>query len=1739
MQMNKKINKVLAGILIFVMTFADMAFIGKSAFVYAADVVLEKQNSKTTNSNVEFDAYFLTENNDKSYSTVKDVNDENVSINIALNVKNAGYLKDAQIEFKDTEEKGLLNYKVKDNLEANDIIQSFEDNKLKLKLINNMTKEQIISIPIEYYQEEYTSLDKISKDTKLEFKAVYVDNKGKEININKEIVLNVGWKDDSSILVESTMEKYIPYNVEGKSGVILQTIVKVSSDKRNKILPVQETTIDIDAPKIDGVEIANVQVVAKSTMATDGKSNELVKFNTSNWNYDEKNKKINIKIQNDKKEDGTYYSAYGSDEFIVTYTYSQDAYNKIVDNQINLKSNITAKVTRYSAESKKEITKTLEAEYDLSKKMGDLVSYTVENNVSEITKGYIYANYNKEGNLYETEFNSKAIVNISYKDMVEEILLKDTNQYFENKEGSKFDSNDLYYKEISFNKENILQILGKDGNIQILDSTGNLLKEIKDFENILVDTNGNYIVKFDDKTKSISIKMSKPIAEGNINIGFKKAIEKVSYEKSISKDFTKIVSETELLSKYTYVDEYVNISKIETTTNLLETVSDAKLYISKNYLSTLVTNDNVELRVELNNNKVESDMYGNSTFEIQLPEYIENIEISEAKMVYGEGLEIETAELLKRDNHLVIRVTTKGKQKDIITNTNLTDGSNILTNGTNIVFNTKIDINMFTPSKEDEIKLYYTNDDYTNYKSEENGYGYYAEKIEYNAPTGLVAINGTKNYNEKNNTIYSINSGKVEDIIEILTDAKLATMEILLMNNNNNKVTDLNILGRFPFKGNKSVVSNEDLKTTVDTAIKTAIIPSANNNINAVATIYYSSNENASKDLTNVNNGWTTDLGSLQNPKSYLIVLNKDYEMQPSEVLKFEYQYEIPAGLEHNNNISANYAVYYTNNTDVATLSEVQESEVIGVTTGEGPVLKLELQSNADSQIVKECQEIIYTAKVTNAGDLPAKNVVVSIDTPDYTKLKSYSVEDSNVVPQYVDNKISFAMNEISAGTSKEMKIYVDVDKVPSIEEYYSNDERFSMTDDGKYCLIIEKENPDDPENPTYEEQIIENLDDIKISAVANLTAEDLAKTISSPAVTSTVKEAEFSITESTEDSSLIIKENKEIEYDIIVNNLTTETKNDVIVKAAVPEGVTFKDAYIVDEENSQTAPQYNESTREVVWNLGNLNGKESKQLKLRVITDKLREGITKTTLYSNSVVYANGTESYKSNTVETNIGRASLVVGQTTDKENTYIKEGDTVKYLFTIKNEGTVDADNVSFTDTIPDGLKVNSIEYTVNGSTSTRTISGTNSATFKTSIAPGETVNATVTVVAANLNGAAEKSVTNYATIDFDEESKKTNSITHIIEANNNNSNTNDPEKSQQSNNKNNNSNNNSNTNNSSQTSKTFKISGTAWIDENENGMRDSNESKISGIAVKLINSNTNSIEKETITNGSGDYTFSGLNKGNYFIVFEYDTLKYGLTEYKKENIATNVNSDVIATKIEQDGKIKNAAVTDTITLDTVSISNIDIGFVNAKKFDLSLNKTISKITTQTQEGTTSTTFDNVKLAKPEISAKYMSGSTVLVEYTISITNNGDIEGTASKIVDYIPEGMKFNSSLNPNWYSGSDGNIYTSELENITINPGETAEVKVVLTKTITDEYVGLINNQAEIYEDYNIYGISDKNSTPGNKAQGEDDMNYADVIISVRTGESLIYVSVIIISLIILGTGIFLIRTQVTKKRKEV
>ena len=74
--------------------------------------------------------------------------------------------------------------------------------------------------------------------------------------------------------------------------------------------------------------------------------------------------------------------------------------------------------------------------------------------------------------------------------------------------------------------------------------------------------------------------------------------------------------------------------------------------------------------------------------------------------------------------------------------------------------------------------------------------------------------------------------------------------------------------------------------------------------------------------------------------------------------------------------------------------------------------------------------------------------------------------------------------------------------------------------------------------------------------------------------------------------------------------------------------------------------------------------------------------------------------------------------------------------------------------------------------------------------------------------------------------------------------------------------------------------------------------------------------------------------------------------------------------------------------------------------------------------------------------------------------------------------------------------------------------------------------GLVNNTAEIAESYNELGLKDKNSTEGNKVKGENDMGSADLIISIRTGQVVTTVLLVISSIIILGVAVYFIKKTI-------
>ena len=324
---------------------------------------------------------------------------------------------------------------------------------------------------------------------------------------------------------------------------------------------------------------------------------------------------------------------------------------------------------------------------------------------------------------------------------------------------------------------------------------------------------------------------------------------------------------------------------------------------------------------------------------------------------------------------------------------------------------------------------------------------------------------------------------------------------------------------------------------------------------------------------------------------------------------------------------------------------------------------------------------------------------------------------------------------------------------------------------------------------------------------------------------------------------------------------------------------------------------------------------------------------------------------------------------------------------------------------------------------------------------------------------------------------------------------------------------------NYNNAETQEKGRSISGIAWIDENKDGQRQTDESLLSNIEVLLINmQNGGAIQERTNTNSNGTYAFTNISQGKYLVAFKYDINKYRLTEYQKANVNNLVNSDASINYIDVDGGRQVVGLTDTIEL-LENVSNIDLGLIENELCDFKVDKYISKVTVQTQSGIKEYNYDNQNMAKVEIRAKEIEGATVVVEYKLVITNIGETIGKIGKVIDVLPQGLEFSSELNSQWATDSNGKLTCLSLSNQTIEPGQSQTLTVIATKTMTESSTGTFTNKAEITDIKNTDGEEDTNSS--------NNTSQADLILSVSTGV-ITYLSITIAILFILGILAFIL-----------
>ena len=184
-------------------------------------------------------------------------------------------------------------------------------------------------------------------------------------------------------------------------------------------------------------------------------------------------------------------------------------------------------------------------------------------------------------------------------------------------------------------------------------------------------------------------------------------------------------------------------------------------------------------------------------------------------------------------------------------------------------------------------------------------------------------------------------------------------------------------------------------------------------------------------------------------------------------------------------------------------------------------------------------------------------------------------------------------------------------------------------------------------------------------------------------------------------------------------------------------------------------------------------------------------------------------------------------------------------------------------------------------------------------------------------------------------------------------------------------------------------------------------------------------------------------------------------------------------------------------------------------------------------------TANTFDKTTTYKEHTKDPLSVSTGDKVVYTIRIYNEGDVDGKATEITDYLPDGLKLaeNSEINKKYGWQADANnaqaIKTTYLANTTLKAfnktpsddkyvmtkegGQIADVQIECEVIATSAVAKHLKNVAEISKEENTENLKDRDSTPGNlkedqiknynpgtstKGKGyEDDDDYEDLLLS--------------------------------------
>ena len=330
----------------------------------------------------------------------------------------------------------------------------------------------------------------------------------------------------------------------------------------------------------------------------------------------------------------------------------------------------------------------------------------------------------------------------------------------------------------------------------------------------------------------------------------------------------------------------------------------------------------------------------NGIFVVKLPDEILTAEINNVE-INNPNVNLVSYEVIEQEEGNFIKIVTNNEQDatfDIKIDVDLTPDPRISTVSKNI------ELYAFNENITD---YYYKTDDIYDINNNLNTTEqvlYKTISISMLSPNSLLTNQTASEYDDKGNTVVSPQVADIKPVYAVVDqeqEENTAKIGVQIKNNYASTISEIQILGKIPFEGNTYVLSGEDLGSTFTTQMtNTGIELPAE--LQTIATVYYSTNENPDRDINNEANGWKTaeQVTNWNEIKTFLIDLS-NYVMETGQEYTFYYTVKIPNGLEFNQVAYSHHRVYFCLETDEGKYRTQTEPNKLGLRIAEKYDLEL------------------------------------------------------------------------------------------------------------------------------------------------------------------------------------------------------------------------------------------------------------------------------------------------------------------------------------------------------------------------------------------------------------------------------------------------------------------------------------------------------------------------------------------------------------------------------------------------------------------------------------------------------------------------------------------------------------------------------------------------------------------------------------------------------------------------------